>query len=158
MACRRCARSASKTSTASCPSSPSPPRRWPTIETTAWPPAPATTSPSHSTSTSCCRWLACGCRDDRTHRREPRADPVARRDLPQVPLRLSRLRRGVDDTTGGGGAGSLPLRDRVEPAGEGAARAADLYRAAALSDGAGERPLPGSLVLSVPARARGPLP
>ncbi len=45
-----------------CPSSRSPPRPCPTTGRNAWRPAPTTTSPSPSTSKSCCRCCASGCR------------------------------------------------------------------------------------------------
>ena len=82
-----------------------------TTRRSASPPAPTTTSPSRSTSRSCCRWSASGCRSERAGR-EPtaerlrhRAAAAARGDLPAVSLRLPRLRAGLAEAPAAHGDG-----------------------------------------------------
>ena len=118
-----------------------------TTRRSASPPAPTTTSPSRSTSRSCCRWSASGCRSRGAPvpptRLRHRAAAAARRDLPEVPLRLPRLRAGVAEAPAArrrwrtSAARTLSqLQDRVlhEPA--------RVPGAARLPDRAGQRDVP----------------
>ena len=68
-----------------------------TTRRSASPPAPTTTSPSRSTSRSCCRWCGSGCRSSETVPWPPRTSTsscscCSRRSTCKLPLRLPRLR------------------------------------------------------------------